>query len=75
MIISDGINYNNLPSWQKCGVGLYSKDIEKEEYNPKTKEATKCIRRELYLEEAIHIGNEYSELIANIMNTNKYASK
>jgi len=75
LLFSHGINYNGLPSWQKRGVGMYCRDIEKEGYNPLTGEMTRCVRRELYLEEELPIGNDYSELIQNIINSKKYASK
>lgn len=70
LLFSNGINYNDLPLWQKRGIGIYFKDIEKQGFNPITKEQTTCIRRELFLEEELPIGYEYSELIMDILNQN-----
>ena len=75
LLFSNGINYNDLPSWQKRGVGMYFKDVEKAGFNPVTHQTTKCIRRELYLETELPIGNEYSKFISNILKTNGHASK
>ena len=70
-----GINYNNLPLWQRRGVGMYFKEMEKKGYNPVTKEHTTCIRRSLYLEEELPIGEPYAELINTIIKANDHASK
>lgn len=68
LLFSHGINYNDLPYWQRRGVGMYYKDVEKDGYNPKTGEHTICIRRSLYLEKELPIGEQYSELIRKIIN-------
>lgn len=54
---------------------MYFKDVEKAGFNPVTHQTTKCIRRELYLETELPIGNEYSKFISNILKTNGHASK
>ena len=53
----------------------FKKDVEKAGFNPVTHQTTKCIRRELYLETELPIGNEYSNFISNILKTNGHASK
>ena len=75
LLISNGINYNNLPSWQKRGVGMYFKTVEKEGFNPKTNQTTTCIRRELYLETELPLGDAYSVFINNLLNENNHAGK
>lgn len=75
LLFYNGINYNDLPSWQKRGVGMYFKDVEKEGFNPVTSQTTQCIRRELYLESELPIGATYSDLIFNLLNDNDHASK
>lgn len=74
LLFSRGINYNDLPLWQRRGVGMYFKEIEKKGYNPMTKELTTCIRRSLYLEKELPIGERYAELIQSIIETNNHAS-
>lgn len=75
LLFSRAINYNNLPLWQRRGVGMYFKEVEKKGYNPVTKEHTTCIRRSLYLEEELPIGEPYAELINTIIKANDHASK
>lgn len=43
-----GINFNDLPVWQKRGVGVYWRNLEKTGYNPITNEDVTAIRREVY---------------------------
>ena len=43
-----GINFNDLPVWQKRGVGVYWKEFEKTGFNPVRGEETKATRRELF---------------------------
>lgn len=75
LLFSRGINYNNLPLWQRRGVAMYFKEMEKKGYNPVTKEHITCIRRTLYLEEKLPIGESYANLINTIIRANDHASK
>lgn len=50
ILFNHGINYNNLPAWQKRGIGIYYTDVEKEGYNPITGKTTSCLRHTLHLE-------------------------
>lgn len=43
-----GINFNDLPVWQKRGVGVYWRNYEKIGHNPVTNEDVTAIRREVY---------------------------
>lgn len=43
-----GINFNDLPTWQKRGVGVYWHSYEKTGHNPLTGEDVKTLRREVY---------------------------
>jgi len=67
ILFSNGINYNDLPSWQKRGVGLFFRDETKQGYNPKTKETTTCVRRVLHLEEELPIGERYSDMLRRLI--------
>lgn len=63
-----GINYNNLPAWQKRGVGIYYCEEQRQGFNPKTKETTLYLRKVLYENEELPLGQEYSQLIIDIVN-------
>ena len=69
LLAAYGIVYDKLPSWQKFGVGMFFKDMEKDGFNPVTKEITVCKRRCLCLEENLPVGNEYTAFISNIIKT------
>lgn len=43
-----GINFNDLPIWQKRGVGVYWRNYEKMGHNPITNEDVTAVRREVY---------------------------
>lgn len=62
-LFQKGINYNDVASWQKRGVGLYWKNIEKPGFNPQTGEEVPCVRRKLYLETELPIKEQYDEFI------------
>lgn len=67
LLFSRGINYNDLPSWQKRGVGIWAEQYEKEGYNPLTKEAVKTTRNRLYVEYELPIGEEYGNMVARFL--------
>lgn len=54
-----GINYNEVPSWQKRGVGLFWKRVEKPGLNLKTHETVVCARKELSVDFELPIKEAY----------------
>lgn len=74
LLFAHGINYNNLPLWQRRGVGMYFRDEEKMGFNPKTRQHIKCVRRTLYLENELPIGEEYADFIRLIIRNNSQDS-
>ena len=67
LLFQRGINYNNLPPWQKRGVGIYYRDEQRQGYNPMTQETTVCTRRTLHIDMELPTGQEYSRLISSII--------
>ena len=63
LLFERGINYNDLPTWQKRGIGIYYRNFEKQGFNPKTGENTTAIRRELFTDMEIPMGEEYRKFI------------
>lgn len=63
LLFTNGINYNNLPSWQKRGVGLYNKLVEIEGLNPKTKEKVMSVRNRLHVEYELPLREEYDSFL------------
>jgi len=67
LLFQHGINFDNLPSWQKRGMGIWWEDIEKEGYNPITKEKVITTRRELHTEYELPLRKEYGSFIAGFL--------
>ncbi len=70
LLFSYGINFNNLPNWQKRGMGIYWKEVEKEGFNPKTKEKVIVKRRVLYEDFELPMKDDYNEFIKTIIESN-----
>lgn len=67
LLFSRGINYNNLPSWQKRGIGFWNEKYEKKGYNPIKKEQVTAIRNKIHVEYELPIGEEYGKLISGLI--------
>jgi tRNA(His) 5'-end guanylyltransferase len=61
------INFNDLPSWQKRGIGIYWAEMEKEGVNPKTGEQVFVKRRQLYVNQELPIKDEYNRFIQEMI--------
>ncbi len=70
LLFKNGINFNDLPNWQKRGIGVYWVDQEKEGFNPKTKDKTLTFRKELKVDFNLPFGQEYSEMINQLVECN-----
>lgn len=68
LLFEHGINYNELPNWQKRGMGIYYHTAVKDGYNPVTKQNVKTERRELYTDYELKIGEEYADWVAGLLN-------
>ena len=68
LLFGRGINYNELPNWQKRGMGVYYRMTVKDGYNPVTKQNVKTERRELYTDYELKIGEEYADWVAGLLN-------
>lgn len=67
LLFSRGINYNELPLWQKRGVGIYWSNDDKKGYNPITGCETLTQRRCLKTDLELPLKNEYSEMISKFI--------
>lgn len=50
LLFQNGINFNELPAWQKRGMGVWWRDVAKTGVNPKTGENVETVRRRLHRE-------------------------
>lgn len=73
LLFQYGINFNELPNWQKRGIGVYWKKMKKEGFNPKTNEKVLVDRRELFVDLELPMREEYNHFISELMLSNEKA--
>jgi tRNA(His) 5'-end guanylyltransferase len=61
------VNFNDLPRWQKAGVGLTWEDYEKAAINPTTGETTLATRRRVQPRFDLPIEDEYSDFVRAVI--------
>ena len=66
LLFEHGINFNDLPLWQKRGVGVYWVEVEKEGYNPLTGETVSTWRRKLNHDLELPMKDDYSEMLRHL---------
>ncbi len=64
LLLSRGIDFDKLPSWQKYGMGIYWGSVEKIGYNPISKTEEKTVRRVLKTDYDLAVGDEYAKMIS-----------
>lgn len=69
LLFGYGINFNDLPVWQKRGIGLYWTHIEKEGFNPRTGEKTIAQRRQIHVDMELPTKEEYEIFLLNMLNS------
>ncbi len=67
LLFQRGINFNDLPAWQKRGVGMYWHDEQHEGLNPLTQQATQTTRRGLHTEFELPVGAAYTAFIHQLV--------
>jgi tRNA(His) 5'-end guanylyltransferase len=67
LLFSKGVNFNNLPEWQRRGSGLIWRKVEKEGMNRKTGEPTKFTRRELHPDFRLPVRDAYEQMIRSVL--------
>lgn len=67
LLFRNGINFNDLPNWQKRGVGVYWDTYLKEGFNPITRQTVYAGRRALKSDLELPIREEYAEFIGTLL--------
>ncbi len=67
LLFQNGINYNELPNWQKRGIGIYWETYEKKGFNPVTGKEEIAERRTLKVDDELPLREEYSDFIAELL--------
>ncbi len=69
LLFQNGINFNDLPNWQKRGIGLSWETFEKPGENPVTGEVISAQRRRIKIEMDLPMKDQYSEFINLLLRT------
>lgn len=69
LLFQYGINFNDLPAWQKRGIGFYWKNVKKEGFNPKTNEHVLVDKRTLHTDFELPMREEYNKFIGEILDS------
>ena len=67
LLFQRGVNFNDLPRWQKRGIGVYWETYEKEGHNPKTGESVLVDRHRLRTDLELPMGDDYDDFIRGIV--------
>ena len=70
LLFQYGINFNELPNWQKRGAAIYWRHIEKNGFNPKTNEKITVKRRELFTDFELPMSEAYDNFIIELIDSN-----
>lgn len=63
LLFSRNINFNELPSWQKRGVGLYFASYEKEGFDPIQNKTVVSLRNRIEVNMELDIGDAYTDWV------------
>ena len=74
LLFRHGINFNELPNWQKRGIGVLWETYEKAATNPLTGEAVVAVRRRIRVEFNLPMKDEYSDWIRELIDRELAAS-
>ena len=66
-LLFSSINFNDLPSWQKRGTGLYWETYAKEATNPRTGGTVQAQRRRIKRDLELPMKGEYSNFVARLL--------
>jgi tRNA(His) 5'-end guanylyltransferase len=60
LLFAHGINFNDVPTWQRRGTGVYWEKFEKDGFNPKTRATVKTTRRRIVVNDELPMKDKYS---------------
>lgn len=70
LLFERGINFNDLPAWQKRGVGLYWETYEIKGFNPITQQEELAKRKRIFMNPELKYGDEYTYTIIGLAENN-----
>jgi tRNA(His) guanylyltransferase len=67
LLFQHGINFNDLPAWQRRGTGLFWETYTKEGYNPKANETVMATRRRIQVDGDLPLGEAYGAYVRALL--------
>jgi tRNA(His) 5'-end guanylyltransferase len=67
LLFTRGINFNDLPNWQKRGIGLYWEEYEKTGFNPVTQASAAAIRKHIVVNYDLPMKDDYDAFIQKLI--------
>src|SRR5438105_11633620 len=67
LLFQSGVNFNDLPLWQKRGAGLYWEEYERPAENPVTGEKVIAHRKRVRCDVELPMKDDYSAFLRNLM--------
>jgi tRNA(His) 5'-end guanylyltransferase len=67
LLFQNGINFNDVATWQKRGVGVYWETYQKEGFNPKLGQPVTTVRRRLKVDRDLPMAEEYESFVAGFL--------
>jgi tRNA(His) guanylyltransferase len=64
LLYARGINFNDVPAWQRRGVGLWVESFEREGFDPVRQKPVTTTRRRVRVERDLPMGDEYRALVS-----------
>lgn len=67
LLFQEGINFNEVPLWQKRGIGFYQESYVKEGYNPITGETESTERTRVKVDMDLPMKDAYSDFVRSLI--------
>jgi tRNA(His) 5'-end guanylyltransferase len=67
LLFAHGVNFNDVPLWQRRGVGLYWEDYEKVGFDPVREQEVKALRRRVRVDRELPMKDEYGRFVARLL--------
>lgn len=67
LLFQRGLNFNDLPIWQRRGVGVYWQTYAKTGVDPRTGQTAEAQRRRLYTDLELPLGDEHAALVRRLL--------
>jgi len=67
LLHTNGVNFNDVPAWQRRGVGVHWERWVKDGFNPKTGATVKAVRRRVRVDDDLPMKADYARFVRGIV--------